>query len=79
MAQAAQIQDIYPLSHMQEGMLFHSLMDVSSKAYVEQTSFTITGNLCIDSFLKSLNILVSRYDIFRTIFIKEVQDLTGQL
>ncbi|WP_412095722.1 condensation domain-containing protein, partial [Bacillus inaquosorum] len=52
MAQAAQIQDIYPLSHMQEGMLFHSLMDVSSKAYVEQTSFTITGNLCIDSFLK---------------------------
>ncbi|MCY9080205.1 non-ribosomal peptide synthetase [Bacillus inaquosorum] len=77
MAQAAQIQDIYPLSHMQEGMLFHSLMDVSSKAYVEQTSFTITGNLCIDSFQKSLNLLVSRYDIFRTIFIKEVQDLTG--
>ncbi|MGK9269330.1 amino acid adenylation domain-containing protein [Bacillus inaquosorum] len=77
MAQSAQIQDIYPLSHMQEGMLFHSLMDVSSKAYVEQTSFTITGNLCIDSFQKSLNLLVSRYDIFRTIFIKEVQDLTG--
>ncbi|QJC88834.1 Polyketide synthase subunit PpsB involved in nonribosomal synthesis of plipastatin/fengycin [Bacillus subtilis] len=77
MAQSAQIQDIYPLSHMQEGMLFHSLVDVSSKAYVEQTSFTITGNLCIDSFQKSLNLLVSRYDIFRTIFIKEVQDLTG--
>ncbi|MEN9078854.1 non-ribosomal peptide synthetase, partial [Bacillus stercoris] len=77
MAQSAQIQDIYPLSHMQEGMLFHSLMDFSSKAYVEQTSFTITGNLCIDSFQKSLNLLVSRYDIFRTIFIKEVPDLTG--
>ncbi|BEV37510.1 plipastatin non-ribosomal peptide synthetase PpsB [Bacillus stercoris] len=58
-------------------MLFHSLMDFSSKAYVEQTSFTITGNLCIDSFQKSLNLLVSRYDIFRTIFIKEVPDLTG--
>lgn len=77
MAQSPQIQDIYPLSHMQEGMLFHSLMDFSSKAYVEQTSFTITGNLCIDSFQKSLNLLVSRYDIFRTIFIKEVPDLTG--
>ncbi|MCY8308650.1 amino acid adenylation domain-containing protein [Bacillus vallismortis] len=77
MAQSAKIQDIYPLSHMQEGMLFHSLMDFSSKAYVEQTSFTITGNLCIDSFQKSLNLLVSRYDIFRTIFIKEVPDLTG--
>ncbi|MFP7234280.1 amino acid adenylation domain-containing protein [Bacillus subtilis] len=77
MAQSAQIQDIYPLSHMQEGMLFHSLIDVSSKAYVEQTSFSITGNLCIDSFQKSLNLLVSRHDIFRTIFIKEVPDLTG--
>lgn len=77
MAQSAQIQDIYPLSHMQEGMLFHSLMDFSSKAYIEQTSFTITGNLCVDSFQKSLNLLVSRYDIFRTIFIKEVPDLTG--
>lgn len=77
MTQATQIQDIYPLSYMQEGMLFHSLLDFSSKAYVEQTSFTITGSLCIDSFQKSLNLLVSRYDIFRTIFIKEVPDLTG--
>ncbi|MCY8981666.1 fengycin non-ribosomal peptide synthetase FenD [Bacillus halotolerans] len=77
MTQATQIQDIYPLSYMQEGMLFHSLLDFSSKAYVEQTSFTITGSLCIDSFQKSLNLLVSRYDIFRTIFLKEVPDLTG--
>ncbi|MCY8027883.1 amino acid adenylation domain-containing protein [Bacillus sonorensis] len=77
MTQATQIQDIYPLSYMQEGMLFHSLLDFSSKAYVEQTSFTITGNLCIDSFQQSLHLLVSRYDIFRTIFIKEVPDLTG--
>ncbi|MCY9107205.1 amino acid adenylation domain-containing protein [Bacillus atrophaeus] len=77
MTQATGIQDIYPLSYMQEGMLFHSLLHGDSKAYVEQTSFTINGNLCIDSFQKSLNLLVSRYDIFRTIFIKEVPDLSG--
>ncbi|MBY8914908.1 amino acid adenylation domain-containing protein [Bacillus sp. YC2] len=77
MTQATEIQDIYPLSYMQEGMLFHSLLHSGSNAYVEQISFTIRGDLCIDSFQKSLDMLVSRYDIFRTIFIKEVPDLDG--
>ncbi|UOY89132.1 non-ribosomal peptide synthetase [Bacillus glycinifermentans] len=77
MTQATEIQDIYPLSYMQEGMLFHSLLHPDTKAYVEQISFTISGNLCIDSFQKSLNMLISRYDIFRTIYIKEVPDLDG--
>ncbi len=62
---------------MQEGMLFHSLLDSGSNAYVEQISFTVSGDLCIDTFQKSLDMLVSRYDIFRTIFIKEVPDLEG--
>lgn len=77
MTQATEIQDIYPLSYMQEGMLFHSLLDSGSNAYVEQISFTVSGDLCIDTFQKSLDMLVSRYDIFRTIFIKEVPDLEG--
>ncbi|QBG56334.1 non-ribosomal peptide synthetase [Bacillus amyloliquefaciens] len=77
MTQATEIQDIYPLSYMQEGMLFHSLLDSGSNAYVEQISFTVSGDLCIDTFQKSLDMLVSRYDIFRTIFIKEVPDLDG--
>ncbi|MDJ1631183.1 hypothetical protein QNN00_16085 [Bacillus velezensis] len=41
--QATEIQDIYPLSYMQEGMLFHSLLDSGSNAYVEQISFTVSG------------------------------------
>lgn len=77
MAQETEIQDIYPLSYMQEGMLFHSLLHPDSNAYVEQISFTISGDLCLDSFQKSLDLLIDRYDIFRTIYIKEVPDLDG--
>ncbi|MDW6053711.1 amino acid adenylation domain-containing protein [Bacillus paralicheniformis] len=77
MAQETEIQDIYPLSYMQEGMLFHSLLHPDSNAYIEQISFTISGDLCLDSFQKSLDLLIERYDIFRTIYIKEVPDLDG--
>lgn len=45
MTKANSIQDIYPLSYMQEGMLFHSLLQKDSQAYVEQASFTIEGKV----------------------------------
>ena len=41
MTKANSIQDIYPLSYMQEGMLFHSLLQNDSRSYVEQSAFTI--------------------------------------
>ena len=37
------IEDIYPLSPMQQGMLFHSLRDVGSSIYVNQISVEIRG------------------------------------
>lgn len=52
MPQQPEIQDIYPLSFMQEGMLFHSLYDEQSRAYFEQASFTIKGQLDLDRFRK---------------------------
>ncbi|WP_277714781.1 non-ribosomal peptide synthetase [Bacillus atrophaeus] len=69
MSQQSEIQDIYPLSFMQEGMLFHSLLDEQSRAYFEQASFTINGRLDLERFQKSMDAIVGRYDIFRTTFI----------
>ncbi|ANW03875.1 non-ribosomal peptide synthetase [Bradyrhizobium icense] len=37
------IEDIYPLSPMQQGMLFHSLRDAGSGVYVNQVSVEIRG------------------------------------
>ncbi|WP_416043140.1 fengycin non-ribosomal peptide synthetase FenE [Bacillus halotolerans] len=69
MPQQPEIQDIYPLSFMQEGMLFHSLYDEQSRAYFEQASFTINGQLDLDRFQKSMDAVFDRYEIFRTTFI----------
>ncbi|MER0465954.1 amino acid adenylation domain-containing protein, partial [Bacillus cabrialesii subsp. cabrialesii] len=71
MTKANSIQDIYPLSYMQEGMLFHSLLQKDSQAYIEQASFTIEGKVNPQYFQNSINALVARHDIFRTIFISQ--------
>ena len=39
------VKNIYALSPMQEGMLFHALMDEHSAAYVEQTRITARGTI----------------------------------
>ena len=39
------IQNLYELSPMQEGMLFHSLLNKDSKAYVEQRVFSLNGEV----------------------------------
>jgi amino acid adenylation domain-containing protein len=65
------IQDIYPLTPMQEGMLYHALADPTSSAYFEQMSYRMQAELDIEKVKESLNQLVKRYDILRTAFIHE--------
>lgn len=66
-----QIKDIYPLNPMQEGMLFHALLDKTSRAYFMQSSFSLKGNFVAKIAEKSLNMLFERYDILRTAFLTE--------
>ena len=67
------IKDIYPLSPMQEGMLFHSLYDDISSVYFEQVSYRLHGDLNVSLVNRSLDYLLNRYDILRTLFIYEGQ------
>lgn len=53
---------------MQEGMLFHTMKDNDSYAYFEQIILSISGNINVDYLEESLNGLVEKYDILRTIF-----------
>ena len=76
---AHQVQDIYPLTPMQEGMLFHALYDSSSAAYFEQTSYRLHGEINLELMKKSLNELFSRHDILRTAFIHEDIDCPVQV
>ncbi len=64
------IEKIYLLTPMQEGMLFHSIKD-KSDAYFDQLFYTTTGKIDMQIFSKSLNILSKRHDILRTAFAYE--------
>lgn len=63
------IEDIYPLSPMQQGMLFHSLFSGKSEAYFEQLSFTIQGRLDVAIWRQSWERLVARHPALRTAFL----------
>ncbi|MFL9459672.1 non-ribosomal peptide synthase/polyketide synthase [Scytonema tolypothrichoides VB-61278_2] len=65
------IEDIYPLSPMQQGMLFESLYAPDSGVYFEQVICTLTGNLDVKAFEKAWQQLVARHSILRTGFVWE--------
>ena len=65
------IQDVYGLTPLQEGMLFHDLSDKESTAYVVQTVLKIEGSYDIKSFKDALDLLSARYDALRTMFVYE--------
>jgi len=65
---AKTIQDIYPLSPMQQGMLFHSLSDPRSGAYCVQTSWTFEGDLDVSALRQAWQHAVDRHPILRTDF-----------
>jgi len=64
----ADVKNIYPLSPMQEGMLFHALHDAGG-AYIEQLSYRIVGNIDLNLFRAAWEELVRRHDVLRTIFV----------
>jgi amino acid adenylation domain-containing protein len=63
------IKDIYPLSPMQHGILFHTLADESLGMYFEQITITLAGEIDLDLFEKSFNAVIKEYDVLRTMFI----------
>jgi NRPS condensation-like uncharacterized protein len=65
------IEDIYPLSPMQQGMLFESLYAPDSGVYFEQIICTLRGYLNVPTFEQAWQQVVARHSIFRTAFIWE--------
>ncbi|WP_419183617.1 non-ribosomal peptide synthase/polyketide synthase [Scytonema hofmannii] len=62
------LEDIYPLSPMQAGMLFESLYAPDTGVYFEQITCTFAGNLNVRAFEQAWQMLVARHSIFRTAF-----------
>ena len=66
----AEIEDLYPLSPMQQGMLFHSLQAESAHTYVTQMSLPVEG-LDVARFQEAWQHVIGRHDILRTGFLWE--------
>lgn len=62
------IIDIYELTPMQQGMLFHTLYTEGSDAYVEQFNYNLSGNLDIELFKQAWQQVVNRHNVLRTSF-----------
>ena len=67
------IEAIYPLSPMQEGMLFHSLYDTVSRLYVEQLSWVARGRFDHAAFERAWQHVADRHAILRSVFVWEQQ------
>ncbi|HWW70164.1 MAG TPA: amino acid adenylation domain-containing protein, partial [Duganella sp.] len=63
---AANIQDIYPLAPLQEGILFHHLLQKAGDTYVLPTLLRFDSKERLDRFLRALDDVIARHDILRT-------------
>jgi amino acid adenylation domain-containing protein len=62
------IETLYPLSPMQQGMLFHSLYSPHSGMYFNQLSFTLEGKLNSTAFQQAWQYVLERHAALRTAF-----------
>ncbi|MDX1694405.1 MAG: amino acid adenylation domain-containing protein [Ketobacteraceae bacterium] len=65
------IQAVYPLSPVQEGMLFHSLYEPGSWVYFDQVSVDLGSDVNEELLFKAWEEVISRHDILRTGFLWE--------
>src|SRR5436190_21845544 len=79
MANKNEIEDIYPLSPVQQGVLFHTLYAPESGVYLEQLSCTLAGELQVPALMAAWQSVIDRQTVLRTGFVWERRDQPLQI
>jgi amino acid adenylation domain-containing protein len=66
------IEDAYPLTALQAGMIFHNVLDHSRSTYRDVCSALLRAPFSREAFRRALDIAAARHDVLRTAF-----DLVG--
>ena len=64
-----QVEAVYALSPLQQGMLFHSLYATDVSAYVVQLTAVLRGPLDAAAFEQSWQAVVNHHSVLRTAFV----------
>ncbi|MDF0674710.1 MAG: amino acid adenylation domain-containing protein [Nitrospira sp.] len=73
------IEDVYPLTPLQQGLLFHSLYEPQSGVYIEQLSCRLRGHLDHAAFLDAWRMVIARSTPLRTAFVWQELDRPVQV
>uniref|UniRef100_UPI0036DAA4D6 amino acid adenylation domain-containing protein n=1 Tax=Photorhabdus sp. RM322S TaxID=3342825 RepID=UPI0036DAA4D6 len=75
----ANIQDIYALSPLQDGILFHHLLANKGDPYLLVSQMTFADRSLLDRYLAAVQQVVNRHDILRTAFIWQGLSVPAQV
>ena len=70
---AQHLEDVYPLSPLQQGMLFQSLLHQESGVYLMQDRYRIGGDLSVEAFLQAWRLVIAAHPALRTSFLWKTQ------
>jgi len=73
------IESIYPLSPLQQGMLFHSLAEPASGLYLVQVTCMLRGRFDVAAFQRAWQRVLTRHGALRTAFVWEGQKQAQQV
>jgi amino acid adenylation domain-containing protein len=62
------VEDVYPLTPFQQGMLFHVLDASDAGMYLNQQRYTLKGELDLSAFKSAFQSVMDRHQILRTAF-----------